>query len=53
MSKEPERNGMIRHMDRGAVKLAPWILNADFARLGDQVVEAERAGADLWIDCNG
>ena len=30
----------------GAVKLAPSILAADFARLGDQVVEAERAGAD-------
>ncbi len=29
-----------------AVKLAPSILSADFARLGDQVVEAERAGAD-------
>jgi ribulose-phosphate 3-epimerase len=29
-----------------AVKLAPSILAADFARLGDQVGEAERAGAD-------
>jgi ribulose-phosphate 3-epimerase len=29
-----------------AIKLAPSILAADFARLGDQVVEAERAGAD-------
>ena len=28
------------------VKLAPSILAADFARLGDQVAEAERAGAD-------
>jgi ribulose-phosphate 3-epimerase len=28
------------------VKLAPSILNADFARLGEQVAEAERAGAD-------
>ena len=28
------------------VKLAPSILSADFARLGDQVSEAERAGAD-------
>jgi ribulose-phosphate 3-epimerase len=27
-------------------KIAPSILNADFARLGEQVVEAERAGAD-------
>jgi pentose-5-phosphate-3-epimerase len=29
-----------------AVKLAPSILAADFAHLGDQVEEAERAGAD-------
>jgi ribulose-phosphate 3-epimerase len=28
------------------IKLAPSILSADFARLGDQVKEAERAGAD-------
>jgi ribulose-phosphate 3-epimerase len=28
------------------VKLAPSILSADFARLGDQVRGAERAGAD-------
>ncbi len=33
-------------MDTDAVKLAPSILAADFARLGDQVVESERAGAD-------
>ena len=46
MSNEPKGHGMIRHIDRGAVKLAPSILNADFARLGDQVVEAEQAGAD-------
>ena len=31
---------------KDAVELAPSILAADFARLGDQVVEAERAGAD-------
>src|SRR5262249_54734203 len=30
----------------GRVKLAPSILNADFARLGQQVDEAQRAGAD-------
>ena len=30
----------------GAIKLATSILAADFARLGDQVAEAERAGAD-------
>ena len=29
------------------VKLAPSILSADFTRLGDQVKDAERAGADM------
>ena len=29
-----------------AVKLAPSILSADFTRLGEQVEEAESAGAD-------
>lgn len=33
-------------MDIDAVKLAPSILAADFARLGEQVAEAERGGAD-------
>ena len=33
-------------MTTDAVKLAPSILTADFAHLGDQVAEAERAGAD-------
>ena len=33
-------------MTRDPAKLAPSILAADFARLGDQVAEAERAGAD-------
>lgn len=33
-------------MDKDAVKLAPSILAADFARLGEQVAEAERGGAD-------
>src|SRR5438270_4563605 len=33
-------------MNPAAVKLAPSILSADFARLGEQVREAERAGAD-------
>jgi ribulose-phosphate 3-epimerase len=32
--------------DRGTVRLAPSILAADFARLGQQVAEAEQAGAD-------
>ena len=30
----------------GIAKLAPSILSADFARLGEQVIEAEQAGAD-------
>ena len=33
-------------MDKAAVKLAPSILAADFALLGEQVTEAEQAGAD-------
>jgi ribulose-phosphate 3-epimerase len=33
-------------MQNDVVKLAPSILAADFACLGDQVIEAERAGAD-------
>src|SRR5499425_318420 len=33
-------------MENEAVKLAPSILAADFARLGEQVAEAEQAGAD-------
>jgi len=33
-------------MSAHVVKLAPSILAADFARLGEQVAEAERAGAD-------
>jgi ribulose-phosphate 3-epimerase len=38
-------------MDKGIVKLAPSILSADFARLGQQVAEAEQAGADrIHID---
>jgi len=38
-------------MDKGIVKLAPSILSADFARLGEQVADAERAGADrIHID---
>jgi ribulose-phosphate 3-epimerase len=38
-------------MQNHVVKLAPSILAADFARLGEQVAEAERAGADrIHID---
>src|SRR5215470_3883648 len=33
-------------MEKNAIKIAPSILAADFARLGEQVAEAERAGAD-------
>ena len=33
---------------KGRLKLAPSILSADYARLGEQVEEATRAGAD-WI----
>jgi ribulose-phosphate 3-epimerase len=43
MQKDPAMNPV--------VKLAPSILSADFARLGEQVREAERAGADrLHVD---
>jgi ribulose-phosphate 3-epimerase len=38
-------------MDKATVRLAPSILSADFARLGEQVAEVERAGADrIHID---
>src|SRR5688500_10509656 len=33
-------------MSESAVKLAPSILAADFARLGEQVTAADKAGAD-------
>jgi len=43
--------GRSRTNDGGPVKLAPSILAADFARLGEQVAEAEKAGADrLHVD---
>jgi len=35
-----------RNVQNHIVKLAPSILAADFARLGEQVAEAERSGAD-------
>ena len=35
-------------MQNAVVKLAPSILAADFARLGEQVAEAEKAGADAF-----
>ncbi len=37
---------MKTEIDKRTVMLAPSILAADFARLGEQVLEAERAGAD-------
>jgi len=38
-------------MDKSLIKLAPSILAADFARLGEQVKEADKAGADrIHID---
>lgn len=38
-------------MEDNIIKIAPSILAADFARLGEQVAEAERAGADrLHVD---
>jgi ribulose-phosphate 3-epimerase len=33
-------------MQQNAIKIAPSILAADFARLGDQVAQAEQSGAD-------
>jgi ribulose-phosphate 3-epimerase len=41
----------LQSMDNDLVKLAPSILAADFARLGEQVHDAEQAGADrIHID---
>ena len=34
-------------MSDNAIKIAPSILAADFSRLGEQVIEAQDAGADL------
>jgi ribulose-phosphate 3-epimerase len=41
----------IREMRNDVIKIAPSILAADFARLGEHVAEAQRAGADrIHID---
>jgi hypothetical protein len=41
----------IREMRNDVIKIAPSILAADFARLGEHVAEARRAGADrIYID---
>src|SRR5215475_1609387 len=46
-----DRNRELPEIESGAIKIAPSILAADFARLGEQVAEAERAGADrIHID---
>jgi ribulose-phosphate 3-epimerase len=42
MNKEKKTDDVAK----GAVKLAPSILSADFIRLGEQVAQAEQAGAD-------
>src|SRR5258708_18881407 len=45
------RDNRDKEMEADTVKLAPSILAADFARLGEQVAEAEQAGADrIHID---
>ena len=47
MSSLPTNEGApVRNMRNHVVKLAPSILAADFARLGEQVAEAERSDAD-------
>jgi ribulose-phosphate 3-epimerase len=43
----------VAEMRNDVVKIAPSILAADFARLGEQVAEAERAGADRIHDRPG
>src|SRR6266853_3004519 len=45
------RDNRDKEMEADTVKLAPSILAADFARMGEQVAEAEQAGADrIHID---
>jgi ribulose-phosphate 3-epimerase len=40
-------------LHKSTVKLAPSILSADFARLGEEVAQAEEAGADrIHVDRN-
>jgi ribulose-phosphate 3-epimerase len=43
---EKAKEFMNEQADKCAVKLAPSILAADFARLGEMVIQAERAGAN-------
>ena len=50
-SSQPRPNWKARSVPENRIKIAPSILSADFARLGDQVAEAEQAGADcIHID---
>ena len=44
--QSPVRKGTPKSMLQGAIRIAPSILVADFARLGEQVVQAEQSGAD-------
>jgi ribulose-phosphate 3-epimerase len=41
-----DKNQEHPEIEIGAIKIAPSILAADFARLGEQVAEAQQAGAD-------
>lgn len=46
-----DRNKEHQEIEGGGIKIAPSILAADFACLAEQVIEAERAGADrIHID---
>jgi ribulose-phosphate 3-epimerase len=46
-----DKGGQSSRLDNDAVKIAPSILAADFARLGEQVTAAEQSGADrIHID---
>jgi pentose-5-phosphate-3-epimerase len=42
----PREKQRTPEIDSDAVRIAPSILAADFARLGEQVAEATQAGAD-------
>ena len=47
----PQTRKNSRGTDKAAIRIAPSILAADFARLGEQVAEADKAGADrIHID---
>ncbi len=46
-ARPADLQGLSQSPPMRAIKLAPSVLSADFARLGEQVAEAEAAGADL------